>query len=65
MQVTIVSPNETSPIDGHRHLWLSGLIRDHWQIENRLHRVRDVTYGEDTSRIRTGTAPRVMPDRAT
>ncbi|WAL63900.1 ISAs1 family transposase [Amycolatopsis cynarae] len=35
-------------------------IRDHWGIENRLHWVRDVTYGEDTSRIRTGTAPRVM-----
>jgi len=35
-------------------------VRDHWGIENRLHWVRDVTYGEDTSRIRTGTAPRVM-----
>jgi predicted transposase YbfD/YdcC len=35
-------------------------VRDHWSIENRLHWVRDVTYGEDTSRIRTGTAPRVM-----
>lgn len=35
-------------------------IRDHWTIENKLHWVRDVTYGEDTSRIRTGTAPRVM-----
>jgi predicted transposase YbfD/YdcC len=34
--------------------------RDHWGIENRLHWVRDVTYGEDASRIRTGTAPRVM-----
>jgi predicted transposase YbfD/YdcC len=35
-------------------------VRDHWGIENRLHWVRDVTYGEDSSRIRTGTAPRVM-----
>jgi predicted transposase YbfD/YdcC len=35
-------------------------VRDHWGIENRLHWVRDVTYGEDASRIRTGTAPRVM-----
>ncbi|MER5688187.1 hypothetical protein [Streptomyces sp. NPDC002205] len=25
-----------------------------------LHHVRDVTYGEDASRIRTGTAPRLM-----
>ncbi|WNI18049.1 hypothetical protein [Actinacidiphila sp. ITFR-21] len=30
------------------------------EIENRLHRVRDVTFGEDRSRIRTGNAPRVM-----
>jgi predicted transposase YbfD/YdcC len=27
-------------------------IRDHWGIENRNHHVRDVTMGEDTSRIR-------------
>ncbi|MFF3468117.1 hypothetical protein [Streptomyces sp. NPDC002619] len=25
-----------------------------------LHHVRDLTYGEDASRIRTGTAPRLM-----
>lgn len=35
-------------------------VRGHWGIENRLHWVRDVTYGEDASRIRTGTAPRAM-----
>ena len=28
-------------------------IRDHWGIENRNHYVRDVTLGEDKSRIRT------------
>ena len=28
-------------------------IRDHWGIENRDHYVRDVTMGEDKSRIRT------------
>jgi predicted transposase YbfD/YdcC len=39
---------------------LAGHIRGHWHIENRLHWVRDVTYGEDASRIRTGNAPRVM-----
>jgi predicted transposase YbfD/YdcC len=31
-----------------------------WKIENRLHWVRDVTYGEDASQVRTGAAPRVM-----
>jgi len=39
---------------------LAGYIRAHWQIENRLHWVRDVTYDEDRSQVRTGTAPRVM-----
>ncbi len=28
-------------------------IRRHWHIENRSHHVRDVTLGEDASRIRT------------
>ena len=28
------------------------IIRNHWGIENRNHHVRDVTYGEDKSRIR-------------
>jgi predicted transposase YbfD/YdcC len=35
-------------------------LRGHWQIENRLHWVRDVTYREDASHVRTGNAPRVM-----
>lgn len=35
-------------------------VRKHWQIENKLHYVRDVTYDEDASRVRTGNAPRVM-----
>lgn len=39
---------------------LASLVRGHWEIENRLHWVRDVSYGEDASRVRTGTAPRVM-----
>ena len=36
--------------------WWRGL----WQIENRLHWVRDETFGEDRSRIRTGSAPQAM-----
>jgi predicted transposase YbfD/YdcC len=36
------------------------LLRGHWEIENRLHWVRDVTYTEDHSRLRTGNAPRAM-----
>ena len=39
---------------------LLGLNRGHWGIENRLHYVRDVTMGEDASRVRKGVAPQVM-----
>lgn len=39
---------------------LLSLNRGHWQIENRLHWVRDVTFAEDLSQIRTGSGPRVM-----
>jgi predicted transposase YbfD/YdcC len=39
---------------------LAGWVRGHWEIENRLHWVRDVTYLEDKSLVRTGNAPRVM-----
>ena len=39
---------------------LAALVRGHWTIENRVHHVRDTTYREDASRVRTGTAPRVM-----
>jgi predicted transposase YbfD/YdcC len=39
---------------------LAAHIRGHWSIENRLHWVRDVTYGEDHSQIRTGGAAHVM-----
>ncbi|HEX3588695.1 MAG TPA: ISAs1 family transposase, partial [Pseudonocardiaceae bacterium] len=35
-------------------------VRKHWRIENKLHYVRDVTYGEDASRVRTRNGPRVM-----
>lgn len=38
---------------------LATMIRGHWGIES-LHHVRDTTYREDASRVRTGTAPRVM-----
>ena len=31
--------------------------RDHWGIENRLHWVRDVTFGEDQCQVKPGPAP--------
>ena len=34
--------------------------RGHWEVENREHYVRDVTFDEDRSQLRTGAAPQVM-----
>jgi hypothetical protein len=31
-----------------------------WGIENGLHYVRDVTFAEDASRLRTGNGPQIM-----
>ena len=36
------------------------LNRGHWGIENRLHWVRDETFGEDRSRIRTDHGPQQL-----
>lgn len=36
------------------------LWRGHWSIENRLHYVRDVTFGEDACQVRTGAGPQVL-----
>lgn len=35
-------------------------IRGHWRIENQLHHVRDRTFHEDASKVRTHHLPRVM-----
>ena len=52
--VTSLSPQEADPER------LLALWRGHWGIENRLHWVRDVTFDEDRSQIRTGSAPQIM-----
>jgi predicted transposase YbfD/YdcC len=39
---------------------LEALWRGHWTIENRVHRVRDVTLGEDACQIHIGDAPQTL-----
>lgn len=39
---------------------LLALRRGHWSIENRLHRHKDVNFGEDASLIHVGAGPTVM-----
>lgn len=39
---------------------LLALVRGHWEIENGVHYVKDVTLGEDRSTMRTGHGPSVM-----
>lgn len=52
--ITSLSSREAAPVH------LAAYVRRHWTIENKIHYVRDVTYREDESRIRTGSRPRIM-----
>lgn len=51
--ITNLTARQAGPAD------LAGYIRGHWSIEA-LHHIRDVTYAEDASQVRTGNAPRTM-----
>jgi predicted transposase YbfD/YdcC len=53
-KITSLPPQRAGPAA------LLRLSRTHWAIENQLHYVRDVTLGEDASRIRSGRAPQAM-----
>jgi predicted transposase YbfD/YdcC len=52
--ITDLAPHQARPDE------LAAWIRGHWQIENALHWVRDVTYAEDLSQVRAGAGPQVM-----
>ena len=52
--ITSLSPARATP----RQLLVAW--REHWHIENKLHWVRDVTFDEDHSTVRSGRIPQVM-----
>ncbi len=52
--VTALAPQQANPER------LLDLNRHHWSIENRSHYVRDVTFDEDRSQVRTRNGPSVM-----
>jgi len=52
--ITCLTPGQASPAQLLTH------NRNHWAIENGLHHRRDTTYAEDASRVRAGSAPRLL-----
>ena len=50
--LTSLAPDFAGPSE------ILALNRGHWEIENRLHHVRDVAYDEDRSRVRVARLPR-------
>lgn len=52
--VTSLTEQAATPADLLRY------VRGHWEIENRLHWVRDVTFDEDRSQVRRGCGPHIM-----
>jgi len=52
--ITSLPPNRADPAR------LLTLRRGHWAIENRLHRQKDVAFGEDASLVHLGQGPTVM-----
>ena len=50
--LTSLGPGRAGPEE------VAALVRRHWEIENRLHYVRDFTYDEDRCRAHVGNLPR-------
>jgi predicted transposase YbfD/YdcC len=52
--ITSLTTSQANPAD------VLAFNRGHWGIENREHYVRDVTFDEDRSQVRTGSSPQIM-----
>lgn len=52
--ITSLTAREAAP----EHL--AAYVRGHWGIENKVHWVRDATLGEDASKVRSGSRPRIL-----
>jgi len=48
---------EAAAVRDHGPANLAAYARGHWSVENKSHYVRDVTFGEDLSQIRTDNGP--------
>ena len=57
--VTVYAITSLTPVEADPAL-LARWVQGHWSIENRLHWVRDVTFDEDRSQVRTAHGPQVM-----
>lgn len=58
-EITITDSYYLSSLKANAREFLIG-IRHHWGIENRLHYVKDVSFKEDGSKIRSGNAPGIL-----
>jgi len=52
--VSSLSPTEATPAQ------IGAMVQGHWGVEVRLHLIRDLTWDEDRSQVRTGNAPAMM-----
>lgn len=57
--ITDMPPELAGPAQLHTY------ARAHWGIENQTHYIRDVTFREDASQVRTGNPPERWPPSGT